>query len=149
MTTLKERLTAEMKAAMKSKQKDRLGTIRMVQAAIKKREIDDKIELDDAAVLAVIEKQLKQCRDAHQQFVDAGRDDLATKEASDIAVLEDFMPTPFTDAEIDALIDESIAASGAAAPSDMGKVMKELKPRLQGRADMGKVSGLVKGKLSS
>ncbi len=145
--SLKERLTAAMKTAMKEKNKGRLSTIRMVQAAVKKREIDDQIELDDDQVQEVIEKMLKQCRDAHQQFVDAGRDDLATKEAADIEVLKDFMPAQLGEEEVDALIAAAITESGAGSAKDMGLVMKVLKPQLQGLADMKVVSQRVKAQL--
>lgn len=146
--SLKDRLMEAMKSAMRAKEKNRLQTIRMVQAAVKRREIDDQVELDESGVLAVIEKMLKQCKDSHKQYVDANRDDLASKEASDIVVLEEFMPAQLSEDEIDSLIAAAIEESGAASPADMGKVMKVLQPNLKGRADMGQVSGRVRGKLT-
>lgn len=147
--SLKDRLQSAMKDAMRAKEKERLGTIRMVQAAVKRKEIDDRVELDDAAVLAVIEKMLKQCKDSQQQYQDAGREDLAAKEAGDIAVLEEFMPAQMSEAEIDQAVRDAIAEVGASSAADMGKVMKVLTPQLKGRADMGTVSGRVKAQLSS
>jgi len=145
---LKQRLTDAMKAAMKERDKNRLSTIRMALSAIKKREIDDRVELDNEQAQAVIEKMLKQCRDAHNQYVEASREDLAAKEAADIAVLEDFMPEQLGDDEIDSLVEAAIVESGAQSPKDMGSVMKVLKPQLQGRADMGAVSQRAKARLS-
>lgn len=146
--SLKDRLQSAMKDAMRAKAKERLGTIRMIQAGVKRKEIDDRVELDDAGVLAVIEKMLKQCKDSQQQYQDAGREDLAAKEAGDIAVLEEFMPAQMSEAEVDQAIRDAIAEVGASSAADMGKVMKVLTPQLKGRADMGAVSGRVKAQLS-
>ncbi len=148
--TLKARITDDMKAAMRAKDKDRLGTIRLITAAIKQKEVDERIdELDDATVLAVLDKMLKQRRDSVKQYLDAGREELAAVEEAEILVLQEYMPAPLSEAEIDALIDEAITASGASSMQDMGKVMGSLKPKLQGRADMGAVSGRIKARLSA
>ncbi|MBM7334678.1 MAG: GatB/YqeY domain-containing protein [Alcanivorax sp.] len=148
MSALKDQLNAAVKDAMRARDKARLGTLRMATAAIKQVEVDERIELDDARILALLDKQIKQRKDAAQQYRDAGRNDLAETEEAEMAVLQEFLPTPLTDAEIDALIDDAIASTGAAGMQDMGKVMGELKPRLQGRADIGAVSGKVKQRLS-
>ncbi|WEM41992.1 GatB/YqeY domain-containing protein [Photobacterium sp. DA100] len=145
--TLIERLKDEQKAAMKAKDKPRLGTIRLVMAAIKQREVDEKITLSEDDVLAVLTKMVKQRRDSVAQYEAAGRQDLADVELAEITVLEEFMPQPLSDDEVAALLDEAIAATGAASMQDMGKLMGVLKPQVQGRADMGKVSQLVKAKL--
>ena len=145
--TLIERLKDEQKAAMKAKDKPRLGAIRLVLAAIKQREVDEKITLNDDEVLAVLTKMVKQRRDSVAQYEAAGRQDLADVEHAEISVLAEFMPQPLTEEEISALMDEAIAATGAATMQDMGKVMGVLKPQIQGRADMGIVSKLVKTKL--
>ncbi|MGB1580885.1 MAG: GatB/YqeY domain-containing protein [Nevskiales bacterium] len=147
--SLKERITADVKDAMRAKDKARLTTLRLLQAAIKQREVDERIELDDAAVLAIVEKQIKQRREAAQQFTDAGREELAQAEQAEIAVFEPYLPEQLSEAEVDAAIEEAIAATGASGMADMGKVMGQLKPQLQGKADMGQVSGLVKARLSS
>ncbi|EAS63227.1 MULTISPECIES: GatB/YqeY domain-containing protein [Photobacterium] len=145
--TLIERLKDEQKAAMKAKDKPRLGAIRLVLAAIKQREVDEKITLNDDDVLVVLTKMVKQRRDSVAQYEAAGRQDLADVEHAEISVLAEFMPQPLTEEEISALMDEAIAATGAATMQDMGKVMGVLKPQIQGRADMGIVSKLVKTKL--
>ncbi|MCQ1059033.1 GatB/YqeY domain-containing protein [Photobacterium sp. DNB23_23_1] len=145
--TLIERLKDEQKTAMKAKDKPRLGTIRLVMAAIKQREVDEKITLTDDDVLAVLTKMVKQRRDSVAQYEAANRQDLADVELAEITVLEEFMPQPLTDDEVAALLDEAIATTGAASMQDMGKLMGVLKPQVQGRADMGKVSQLVKAKL--
>ncbi|CAH0526897.1 GatB/YqeY domain-containing protein [Vibrio hippocampi] len=142
--TLKE----EQKLAMKAKDKLRLGTIRLALAAIKQREVDERITLDDDQILAVLTKLVKQRRDSVTQYESAGRQDLADVEKAEIIVLEDFMPQPLTDEEVSALVESAIAESEAAGMQDMGKVMGVLKPQIQGRADMGKVSGLVRAKLA-
>ena len=142
--SLKARLTDDMKAAMKGGEKDRLQVIRLANAAIKQREVDERIELDDAQVLAVLEKMVKQRRDSVQQYEAANREDLAAVERYEISVIQGYLPQPLDAAQIDALVAAAIAESGAAGPQDMGKVIGLLKPRLAGRADMGKVSGLVK-----
>jgi len=142
--SLKQRLTDDMKAAMKGGDKPRLDVIRLVNAAIKQREVDERITLDDAAVLAVLEKMLKQRKDSVQQYEAAARQDLADQEKFEIGVIEAYLPAKMDDAELAALIDAAIAESGAAGPKDMGKVMGLAKARAAGRADMGKVSELIK-----
>ena len=144
---LKQQITDAMKAAMKGGDKPRLGVIRLMLAASKQREVDERIELDDAQVLAVLDKMVKQRRDSIQQYEDAGRDELAAAEAAEITVIQDFLPEELSDAEIGAIIDAAISDSGAESMRDMGKVMAIVKPKVQGRADVGKVSGLVKQKL--
>lgn len=138
-----------MKAAMKARDKQRLGTIRLIQAEFKRIEVDERIEVDDARALAVLDKMVKQRRDSAQQFTDAGRTELADVENAEIAVLQEFLPAQLTEDEIIAMIDEAIAASGATGMQAMGPVMEQLKPKLAGKADMGKVSGLVKSRLSN
>jgi hypothetical protein len=145
--SLKLRLTDDMKAAMKSGEKDRLGVIRLVNAAIKQREVDERIQLDDTQVLAVLEKMIKQRRDSVSQYEAAAREDLAAVERYEISVIQDYMPQALTDAEIEALIGEAIAETGAATGRDMGKVVGVLKPKLAGRADMGAVSARIKARL--
>ena len=142
--TLKQRLTDDMKAAMKSGDKDSLGVIRLVNAAIKQREVDERIELDDAAVLAVLEKMVKQRRDSVSQYEAASREDLAAIERAEIVVIQRYLPEKLGEAEVLAAIDAAIAQTGAAGPADMGKLMGALKPKLAGQADMGLVSKLVK-----
>lgn len=137
-----------MKAAMKSGDKARLGVIRLIHAAIKQREVDERIELDDTQVLAVLDKMLKQRRDSVSQYTEAGREDLAEKERFEIQICQEYMPTALSDDEIDALINAAIADTGAAGMKDMGKVMGVLKPQIQGRADTGAVSATVKTKLA-
>ncbi|HZP65475.1 MAG TPA: GatB/YqeY domain-containing protein [Rudaea sp.] len=146
--SLKQRLNDDMKAAMKGGDKDRLGVIRLVNAAIKQREVDERIVLDDTQVLGVLEKMLKQRRDSVAQFQAAGRTDLVDKENFEIAVVQSYLPAQLGAAEIDAIIAAAIAESGAAGPKDMGKVMALVKPKVAGRTDMGKLSELVKAKLN-
>lgn len=146
--SLKQRLTDDMKAAMKSGDKERLATIRLVNAAIKQREVDERITLDDAAVVAVLEKMLKQRRDSVSQYEGAGREDLAAVERAEIAVIEAYLPEKMGEAEILAAIQAAVAQTGAAGPADMGKLMGALKPALAGKADMGLVSALVKKALA-
>jgi uncharacterized protein YqeY len=146
--SLKAQITEDMKAAMRAKEMDRLGTIRLLQAAIKQREVDERIELDDAAVLAVVDKMIKQRKDSIAAFEQAGRDDLVAKEAAEVAVLQVYMPAQLSEAEVDAAVREAVAKAGAAGPQDMGKVMGILKPKLAGRADMTAVSALVKAALA-
>ena len=146
--TLKVRIKTEMKAAMRAKDKPRLGTIRLIQAEIKRIEVDERIELDDTRVLAILDKMSKQRRDSLSQFKDAGRDDLAEQEQIELDVIAEFLPAALTDDELLALIDRAVADSGAQAMSDMGKVMAILKPLVQGRADMGAVSKQIKARLS-
>ena len=145
---LKDDIQTDMKAALRARAKERLGVIRMLVAAIKQREIDDRTELDDTAVLQVVEKLVKQRREAAVQFADAGRTDLEQKELAEIEVLQAYLPEPLGDAELDNLIDEVITATGAASMRDMGKVMSALRERAQGRADMAAVSQRVKARLS-
>jgi uncharacterized protein len=144
---LKERITDDMKSAMRAGDKERLGTIRLALAAIKQREVDERITLDDGQVLAVLDKMIKQRREAITQFQSGGRADLVAKETAEIAVLQGYLPAQLSDAEIDALIAEAIAATGAASVKDMGKVMAVVKPKSQGRVDMGAVSARIRQKL--
>jgi uncharacterized protein YqeY len=148
-TTLKERITEDMKAAMRAGEKERLGTIRMLQAAIKQREVDERITLDDTQVLAVVEKMLKQRKESIVQFEQGGRADLADKERSEIAQLQAYLPEQLSDAEVDALIKAAIASTGAASVKDMGKVMGVVKAQAAGKADMGAVSARIKAALSA
>jgi uncharacterized protein YqeY len=148
-TTLKERITDDMKAAMRAGEKERLGTIRMLQAAIKQREVDERIALDDTQVLAVVEKMLKQRKESIVQFEQGGRVDLADKERSEIAQLQAYLPEQLSDAEVDALIKAAIASTGAASVKDMGKVMGVVKAQAAGKADMGAVSARIKAALSA
>ncbi len=147
--TLKDQLTADMKEAMRAKEKERLGTVRLILAAIKQREVDERIELDDTQVLAVLDKMVKQRRDSIKQYQDAGRDELAAVEEAEIAVIQAYLPAALSDEEIEAMIEEVISATGASGMQDMGKVMGQLKPKLQGRADMGQVSGKIKARLTA
>jgi uncharacterized protein len=144
---LKERITEDMKTAMRAADKERLSTVRLLLASIKQREVDERITLDDGQVLAVIEKMIKQRREAITQFESGGRSDLVAKENAEIGVLQGYLPAQLTPAEIDALITEAIAATGAASIKDMGKVMGFVKPKAQGRTDMGALSARIKQKL--
>lgn len=146
--TLKQRLTDDMKAAMKGGEKLRLGVIRLINAAIKQREVDERIVLDDAAVLSVLEKMLKQRRDSVGQYEAAGREDLAAVERAEMVVIEDYLPEKLDEAAVLAEVHAAIAQTGASGPADMGKLMGVLKPRLAGKADMGMVSSLVKKALA-
>jgi len=146
--TLKERITEDMKAAMRASEKERLLTIRMVQAAIKQREVDERVVLDDTQVIAVIEKMVKQRRESIAAFEQGGRADLAEKEKIEIAQLQAYLPAQLSAAEIDALIKEAIASTGATSVTDMGKVMGAVKAKAAGRADMGAVSASIKAALS-
>ncbi|NOX76476.1 MAG: GatB/YqeY domain-containing protein [Gammaproteobacteria bacterium] len=146
---LKQRLTDDMKTAMRSKDKPRLGVVRLALAALKQREVDERIELDDTQVLAVLDKMVKQRRDSVRQFEDAGRQELADQEHYEIGVLQDYLPAALDKAELDALISQAIKTSGAESMKDMGKVMGILKPQVQGRADMGAVSKKIKAHLST
>jgi uncharacterized protein YqeY len=145
---IQTRIKDTMKAAMRAKEKARLGVIRLIQAEFKRIEVDERIELDDARVLAVLDKMTKQRRDSAKQYEDASRQDLADQEHFEISILAEFLPKALTDDEIDTLISEAISATGASGMQDMGKVMGILKPQLQGRADMGAVSKLIKAKLT-
>ncbi len=146
--TLKERITDDMKAALRAKDAARLSAIRLLLAAVKQREVDERIELDDAAVTAVIEKLLKQRRDSAAQYEAANRTDLADQEKFEIGVLSAYLPQPLSAEEVAALVQQAVAETGATSARDMGKVMAWLKPRLAGRADMTSVSGLVKAALN-
>ena len=145
--SLKERITDDMKAAMRSGEKERLGVIRMITAAIKQREVDERITLDDAQVLSVLEKMIKQRKESVVQFQAGNRPDLVAKEAAEITLLQGYLPSPLSDVEIDALIQDAIAATGAASIKDMGKVMAVIKGKAQGRADMAAVGAKIKAKL--
>ena len=146
--SLKDRINDDMKAAMRARETERLGTIRLLLAAIKQREVDERIVLDDAAITAVIDKMIKQRKDSISQFDAAGRADLVAKETAELAVLSSYMPAQLSDAEVAAEVQAAVAQTGAAGPQDMGKVMGVLKPKLAGRADMTAVSGLVKAALA-
>jgi uncharacterized protein YqeY len=148
VTTLKERITEDMKAAMRASEKERLSTIRMVQAAIKQREVDERILLDDTQVIAVLEKMVKQRKESIVQFEQGGRQDLADKEKAEIVLLQAYLPSPLSDADVDALIKDAIATTGATSVKDMGKVMGVVKSKAAGRADMGAVSARIKAALS-
>ena len=149
MTTLKERIVADMKDAMRAKETVRLESIRLLRAAIQRREVDERTELNETEVLAVVEKMIKQGRDSIEQFGKGGRDDLVQKEAATLAVLETYLPEQLDDDKLAALIDQALAETNAQSIRDMGKVMGWLKPRVQGRADMGAVSASIKQKLSA
>lgn len=146
--SLRDQINQDMKAAMRSKDEARLSAIRMLWAAIQRREVDERITLDDTQVLSVVEKTVRQSRDAVEQFLKGKRPDLADKENRDIAFWEVYLPAQASDEEVAKLVREAIAATGAASIKDMGKVVGILKPKLQGRADMGKVSALVKAQLA-
>jgi uncharacterized protein YqeY len=145
---LREQLNDDMKAAMKAREAEKLGALRLLLAAVKQREVDERITLDHAGVISVVEKMLKQRKDSIEQFEKGARQDLADKERFEVGILEAYLPQQLAQAEIEAIIAEAVAATGAKAPADMGKVMGVVKPRLAGRADMGKVSALVKAKLA-
>ena len=148
MSELKQRLTDAMKDAMRAKEKQRLGTIRLILAELKRVEIDERIDIDDNRVLAILDKMNKQRRDSIAQFEAAGREDLAAIERYEQEVISTFLPAALTDEEIDSLLAEAIAASGATSMADMGKVMAILKPQVQGRADIGSISKIIKAKLA-
>lgn len=145
--SLKQQITDDMKAAMRAGDKRRLGVIRLIQAAIKQREVDERIELDDNQVLAVLDKMVKQRRESISQYEKAGRDELAEQESFEISVLQAYLPEPLSESEIEAIVGEAIEQAGASTIKDMGKVMGIVKPRVQGRADMGRVSALIKSRL--
>ncbi|MBI3145251.1 MAG: GatB/YqeY domain-containing protein [Pseudogulbenkiania sp.] len=146
--SLKLRISDDMKTAMKAKDAERLGTIRLLMAAIKQKEVDERVELDDAGIVSVVDKMLKQRRDSVTQYEAAGRQDLADKEKAEMDVLTGYLPQQLTEVEIDALIDAAVAQSGAASMQDMGKVMGLLRPQMAGRADMAVVSARIKAKLA-
>ena len=146
--SLKQRLTDDMKTAMKAGEKERLGTIRLINAAIKQKEVDERVEMDDARVLAVLEKMVKQRKDSIEQYDKAGRDDLAAVERAEMAIIAEYLPAKRGEAEIKAAIEAAVVETGASGPADMGKLMGVLKPRLAGQADMGDVSKLIKQRLA-
>jgi uncharacterized protein YqeY len=148
MSELKQRLTNEMKDAMRAKEKERLGTIRLILAELKRIEVDERIDIDDTRVLAVLDKMTKQRRDSVAQFEAAGREDLAATERFELEVISTFLPAAMTADEISQLVVDAISATGASSMADMGKVMGMIKPKAQGRADMGEISKLIKAKLS-
>ena len=144
---LKQHIQDDMKTAMKAGEKERLGVIRLILAAIKQIEVDQRIVLDDVQVIAVLDKMLKQRRDSIAQYTAAGRTDLADVESAEVVIIQSYMPQALTDAEIDALVEQAVGEVGASTIADMGKVMALLKPKMQGRADMGAVSARIKAKL--
>ena len=146
--SLQNFITEAMRAAMRAKQKERLGAIRLVLAEIKKVEVDERIVPDDARVISILDKMVKQRKDSFKQFADAGRDELAAKEQGEIEVIQEFLPKPLSEEEITSLINDAVSSTGAASMQDMGKLMSLLKPQMTGRADMGMVSGLIKQRLS-
>jgi uncharacterized protein YqeY len=149
MSSLKERLQTDMKSAMKAGEKERLGVIRLIMAAVKQREVDERIQLDDEQVIAVLDKMVKQRRESIAQYQAGGRADLAAIESAEIEIIQAYLPQPLTEAEIDVLIREAMDATGAEGLSGMGKVMAVLKPRMQGRADLAQVSARVKSLLGA
>ena len=146
--TLKEQITEDMKSAMRAKEAERLGTIRLLLAAIKQREVDERISVDDAGIIAIIEKLIKQRKDSIEQFQKAGRTDLVDQETKELGILQAYMPAQLSAAEVQSAIQKVIADLGASGPQDMGKVIGALKAQLAGKADMGMVSGLVKAALA-
>lgn len=149
MDSLKDRIRGDMKSSMKGGDKARLAVIRLIMAAIKQIEVDQRTELDDGQVVAVLDKMLKQRRESIRQYREAGRDDLAEAEEAEVLVIQDFLPQPFAEHEIDEMVKQAVVQSGAASIKDMGKVMTILKPQMQGRADMSVVSAKIKGVLTS
>ena len=149
MSDLVTTVKAEMKAAMKARDKERLATIRLIQAEFKRVEVDERIDIDDSRALSILDKMVKQRRDSSTQYRDAGREELAAKEDAEIAVIQEFLPEQLSAADIEALIDEALAGIDATGMAAMGPLMGAIKPKLQGRADMGEVSKLVKAKLTS
>lgn len=145
--SLKTRLQDDMKSAMKASEKERLQAIRLILAAMKQKEVDERIELDDAQITAILEKMVKQRRESISQYEAAGRADLAEKEQAEIAILQVYLPEPLSDAELEVIVKATVAEVGAASIKDMGRLMAALKPKIAGRADMGKVGELVKGAL--
>jgi len=146
--SIKQRITEDMKTAMKARETERLGTIRLILAAMKQKEVDERIELDDAAILSILDKMVKQRRDSIAQFEAAGREDLANIEKAELVVIQTYLPQALSEAEIAAMVSAAVTEVSASGPQDMAKVMGVLKPQMAGRADMGKVSGLVKAALS-
>lgn len=148
MTSLKDRLNSDLKETMRAKDSKKLGTLRLLTAAIKQIEVDERIEVDDARLLVILDKQVKQRKESISQFKAAGRDDLVAQEEYELDILSHYLPEPLSESDIESLVSKTITALNAEKISDMGKVMAELKPQLQGRADMAKVSALIKTKLS-
>ena len=148
MSQLKKRIFDDMKSAMRAKEKDRLMTIRTILAAIKQQEVDTREDVDDTSVLAILDKQSKQRRESISQFKDAGREDLVAQEELELGFIKEYLPEPFTDDEVQSIIKEAIDATHASSMKDMGKVMAYIKPKVQGRADMGKISGQIKSSLA-
>jgi len=148
-SALKARLTDDMKTAMKAKDKERLGVIRLMLSSIKQIEVDERIELDDERIIAVLDKMSKQRRESAAQYETAGREDLLAQEVFEIGIIKDYLPSALGEDEINNIIDDAIASTGASSIKDMGKVMGMIKPKLQGRADMGAVSGQIKARLSA
>ena len=148
MSQLKTRLVEDMKSAMRAKEKDRLMTVRTILAAIKQQEVDTREDVDEAGVLAILDKQSKQRRESISQFSKAGRDDLVAQEELELGFIQEYLPEPLSDDEIQSLIKDAIDATGASSMKDMGKVMAHIKPKAQGRADMGKISGQIKAALN-
>ena len=148
MSPLKQRLVDDMKSAMRAKEKDRLLTVRTILAAIKQQEVDTREDVDEAGVLAILDKQSKQRRESIAQFTKASRDDLVAQEELELGFIQEYLPEPLSDDEVQSLIKEAIDATGAESMKDMGKVMAHIKPNAQGRADMGKISGLIKAALN-
>lgn len=148
MSELKDQLTADMKTAMRAKDKPRLGVIRLMLAAIKQIEVDERIELDDARILAVLDKMIKQRRESIKQYKAAERQDLLEQEEFEVGIIQEYMPAQLDEAEIDSIINNAIAETGASSMKDMGKIMGLIKPRLQGRADMSAVSSKIKSQIS-
>ena len=146
--TLKDQITEDMKSAMRAKETARLGAIRLLLAAIKQREVDERIVIDDAGVIATVEKMIKQRKDSISQFEKAGRDDLVAIEVGEVTILLSYLPAQLSDTEVEAAVAGAVAVTGATGPQDMGKVIGALKAQLAGKADMGKVSGLVKAALA-
>ena len=146
--SLKQQLTDDMKTAMKGGDKERLGVIRLILAALKQREVDERIELDDAQVLGILEKMVKQRRDSIEQYTAANREDLAAVERAEVEVIQTYLPAPLSAAELDAIVAKAIADSGATSAREMGKVIGLVKPQVTGRADMGQVSELIKSRLA-
>lgn len=146
--TLKEQITEDMKSAMRAKEAERLGTIRLLLAAIKQREVDERITVDDAGIIAIVEKLIKQRKDSIEQFQKAGRTDLVDQESKELGILQAYMPAQLSEAEVQATIQNTISSLGAAGPQDMGKVIGALKAQLAGKADMGMVSSMVKAALA-
>jgi uncharacterized protein YqeY len=146
---LKSRIVDDMKSSMRAGEKERLATIRLILAAIKQREVDERVDQDDAAVIAILDKMSKQRRESIDQFAKGGRTDLVDKENAELTIIQSYMPQQLSDAEVDGMIAEAIKSSGASSVKDMGKVMGLLKPKLAGRADMGKVGAIIKSKLGA